>query len=394
MHKKRLKSTLNRFVKDTRFWEEIEKMFVAGCLFESKSKKNFQGSLLYPFLFNVYMHDFDQFVKSMSEKHFKMIEGHSNKNYNDLMVKKDCGQSILMSSDKLVKFYAKTLPNYIQYVRYLDDLLIGVVSSRQFVMHLQKKLQNFLKSNLHLKVNMYEKAHRDQFSIPFLGHMISLISFHPKMRSKNKLLEAAYRYKNKVLQSLRLEEYKTSKFRMDKLKKRVMKHIGIMRRELGLKSGGGNDTFAGLISYKFLGDTLAQNVNFHDLRELTQFLSLLNFSSSFSNSTSRKFFNVIGFDALQNRIVVNKKSQIYDVKFLKDFHIKRISQMLKKIRNTLKNKVKVLTELTISECVEIKSKQIMKAYIQQLLKNKLSKMVFPMLKKEEVYKLLAGGLID
>jgi hypothetical protein len=278
----------------------------------------------------------------------------------------------------------------------LDDLLIGVVSSRKFAMHLHKELENFLKSNLHLKVIASEIVHRDQAPISFLGHMIQPVYFYQKVRTKNKLLETIYRYKNKVLQRLKLEEYRISKLQVNKFKKKVLKHLNIMLRELGLKGDRKSDVLTCALGYKLLGNALVQNINFYNLREFVQFLLLWNFSGFLQNSMFKKSYNVMDYDMCRNqsKVVINEDSQIYFVKFFKDFHIKKVWSMLKKIRILIRNKARLLTELTVFECVEIKSKQIVKVYTQQLLKNKLSKMISPMLEKEEVCKSLASSLID
>ena len=261
-------------------------------------------------------------------------------------------------------------------------------------MYIQKELENFLKSNLHLKVNKHCIVHRDQSSIPFLGHTIQFVYFYPKMRTKNRLLEATYRYKKKVLQKLRLERYKISRLQANKFKKRVLKHIGAMLNELGLKSTKKSDVLASLFSYKLLGDALAQNANFNNLRELTEFL--WHVSCSVSYSTSKKSFSLMGFypSQSQNKIAISKTLQMYNVRSFKDLHIQKVFGMLKKIRSILISKVKLSTELTIFECVDIKSKQMVNMYIHHLLRNKLSKMVSPLFQKEEVCQLLAGGLID
>ena len=216
------------------------------------------------------------------------------------------------------------------------------------------------------------------------------------MRAKSKFLEALYRYKNKVLQRLKLEKYKISRLQANKFKKRVLKHIGVILNELGLRSNKKSDTIVSLLSYKLLGDTLAQNVHFNNLRELIQLLFLLYIPRPALHSISKKSFSLVGSDFFQtqNRIAINKTFQMYYVRSFKDLHTQKIWGMLKKIRSILKNKAKSYTELTLSECVDTKSKQIKQMYIQQILKNRLSKMVSPLLKKEEVYYLFAGGLID
>ena len=166
------------------------------------------------------------------------------------------------------------LSNCLQYVRYSEDLLVGIVGSHKFAISVKKELENFLKSNLHLTISRYSITHRDQSSISFLGHKIQLVYFYPKVRANSKLLEAIYRYKNKVLHRLRLEKYKIKRLQANKFKKKVLKHIRLILSELGLKSKKKIDMLACLFSYKLLGNTLAQNVYFNNLRELIQFLLL------------------------------------------------------------------------------------------------------------------------
>jgi hypothetical protein len=166
-----------------------------------------------------------------------------------------------------------------------------MVSSRKFAICIKKKLENFLKSNLHLAVSGYDIIHSDQSSISFLGHTIQLVYFYPKMRAKSKLLEAIYRYKNKVLHRLRLEKYKISKLQANKFKKKVLKHVEMILSELGLRGKQKIEMLASLFSYKLLGDTLAQNVRFSNLKELIPFVFLWHVSLSKCNSISEKSFS-------------------------------------------------------------------------------------------------------
>lgn len=86
VHKNRLKNTFNRFVKDPRFWEEIEKMFRAGYFLEIDDLKVNKGSLLRPFLFNVFMHDFDQFMEILENQSIDimLLFNHRNCGYFDM----------------------------------------------------------------------------------------------------------------------------------------------------------------------------------------------------------------------------------------------------------------------------------------------------------------------
>jgi hypothetical protein len=48
---------------------------------------------------------------------------------------------------------------YIQYVRYANDFLIGIVGSRNYANKIRKNINNFLKSNLHLEIKKDNLVH-------------------------------------------------------------------------------------------------------------------------------------------------------------------------------------------------------------------------------------------
>jgi hypothetical protein len=270
--------------------------------------------------------------------------------------------------------------------------------SHQLVVYLKKKVDCFLKSNLHLKVSTHEIIRRDQSSILFLGHKIQLVYFYQKAHIKNKRLEAIHRYKNKIIRRLKLEEYKISRFQMNTLKKKMLKHIEIISKELygSAANKKKKDLLASLFAYKFFGDVLAKTVNFRNLRELVQFLFLWNTSGSLHNLALKNFYALISKGTPQSQSVQSlyKNAQTHNFRYFDVVKTKKTWNMLKEIQVILKNKAKPFTGLTIPECVEIKSKQIMQMHIQKSLHKQLSRMVSPMLKKEEIYKSLAGNFVD
>jgi hypothetical protein len=105
IHMKRLKNTFNRYVQDSRFWEEIEKMFDAGCFFNLNPQRVSQSSLLSPFLFNLYMHDFDQFIENLNDECQNIMIWYNNKNYHDIILKKFRSRCLYKSSNNILKVY-------------------------------------------------------------------------------------------------------------------------------------------------------------------------------------------------------------------------------------------------------------------------------------------------
>jgi len=74
VNRKRLKNLFNKQVNDSRFWMEISKILNSGVIIELEHlferKRVAQGSILSPFLFNIYMHEFDQKIINLQKKNF------------------------------------------------------------------------------------------------------------------------------------------------------------------------------------------------------------------------------------------------------------------------------------------------------------------------------------
>lgn len=111
---------------------------------------------------------------------------------------------------------------------------------------------------------------------------------------------------------------------------------------------------------------------------------------------SQKFYNIVYNNVWQDprSLLWYKSAQTYSANSFNSFRTKIILSMLREIRIIFKNKIKLFTGLTSFECVEIKSKQIIQMYVQKQLRRKFSRMIPPMLKKEEMSKLLACSLVD
>jgi hypothetical protein len=124
IHKKRLKNTFNRFVKDFRFWRELKKMFGAGCFIELNPKKVVWGRLLYPFLLNVYMHDFDQFVDNLNSEYRNTVVLYNKNNYKGLIIHKH-------KSRRSSKFSIQMLKIYDEWVKYNKKFVNNCVASKE-----------------------------------------------------------------------------------------------------------------------------------------------------------------------------------------------------------------------------------------------------------------------
>jgi retron-type reverse transcriptase len=404
INKNRLKNAFNRYVKDPRVWEEIEKMLNAGNINDDMLQLCNIGvvlnSNLSPLLYNLYMHDLDQLIENLNKKNNKFYK---NKDYGDLEAKKNYNKLInkyslqmlktyrdLGSQEKFISEKKKDFLNHhekyskikninltdrrIQYARYADNIIIGIIGPRKFAMYVRKEIDTFIKSDLHLKINKNEIIHRDQYPITFLGHNIQLINFQRKIRTKKKQLEAIFRYKNKTIQNLKSKENRIVKFKTDKFKNEMLKHVSIMLNELNLTNTNNSEKLnllASLSTYKSFGNMLAKNLNLNNFKKLVQILSLLNYEQKLANPTLNKLSSTINENLLneQGIATVNIISEISNLKHFNNYKIEKIDSMLEEIQN----KTKELSNHTIIKFMENKSRYVREKHIKRQIKIKNEK---------------------
>lgn len=96
-------------------------MFNAGCFMKPSSIKAVWGGLLYPFLLNVYMHDFDQFVENLNDEYFNIAILCDNNSSNDLTVKKYGSRPRYKFSNKMLKIYDELVICHKKYQKTLSN---------------------------------------------------------------------------------------------------------------------------------------------------------------------------------------------------------------------------------------------------------------------------------
>jgi Type II intron maturase len=183
-----------------------------------------QGSVLSPFLFNVYMHEFDMLMESLIRKnqvlggpdssttaakeYDKIIrEFHSSREH--LALKKygspDAVREAVIQKKKFYykKYHTALSTNFktrnVLYIRYVDDFLIGIVGSKQFAVQIRNEINGFIKSNLHFHIKKNDIINRNNKSILFLGFLVKFTTVHQKTRRMSAEREAILRYKKRSI---------------------------------------------------------------------------------------------------------------------------------------------------------------------------------------------------
>ena len=123
--------------------------------------------------------------------------------------------------------------NCLQYVRYADDFLIGVVGSRKLTFSIQKQINTFIKSDLHLEVKKSKIVNRNEGSVKFLGFIIYLAKFHKKTRVKWNEFASIAKYRKRVLARIKKSDARLAKAAVFELKKNLIKafRVNLLKAE-------------------------------------------------------------------------------------------------------------------------------------------------------------------
>jgi group II intron reverse transcriptase/maturase len=131
-----------------------------------------QGGTLSPILANIYMHPFDEWVENFLKPNFDKGDKRAKnpeyfKNYykSGLKAKVKSLRSILSMDTDFKRIY---------YFRYTDDFIIGVDGTKKDCIELKNKINDFLKTELNLVLNLDKTkiTNAQRESIKFLGYKI------------------------------------------------------------------------------------------------------------------------------------------------------------------------------------------------------------------------------
>lgn len=130
----------------------------------------FQGSSLSPLLCNIYLHEFDRFLESYKNRFDKGRNRRKNPDYRRLQYEKEKATSLEEKrkiSIKMKKLPSKDLmdPNFkrLQFVRYADDFVVGVIGNRADCLEIRDNIKTFLEDKLKLRLSI-EKSKISNFN--------------------------------------------------------------------------------------------------------------------------------------------------------------------------------------------------------------------------------------
>jgi retron-type reverse transcriptase len=327
VNRKRLKNLFNKQVRDIRFWMEISKILNSGVILELKllfeRKGVAQGSILSPFLFNIYLHELDKKIASIQKITYDTHQSYESATYGNMEAeeayrkisrdfatdnlkrspKKYGSKEALLEARKTVykehhKKYGRrkgidTDVRHIQYARYADDFLIGIVGSREYAVQVRKDINNFLKSSLHLKVKKDNLVHRNDGPVIFLGYKIRLSEFKVKTSTLPKQTRAASKNKNKSIARFLEMDKRIGRSKSYQLYSKVLSQFSVISEELkiSLKSNNNVEHLSLFFAFQNIGQSLMKKLAISDWKQFLEILTLASSSDWYKHESSNPAIN-------------------------------------------------------------------------------------------------------
>jgi retron-type reverse transcriptase len=298
VNRKRLKNLFCKHIVDVRFWNEISKLLDAGVIedlqmiFEHKGVA--QGSILSPFLFNVYMHELDNKIVSLQKATTHTHKSHESATYGNKeaelayrrlsrdfaienlrrsLKKYGSKEELLDARKRLYKEHHDKYgrrkgidleTRHIQYVRYADDFLIGIVGDRKFAIQVRSDINTFIKSDLHLNLKKDQILHRNDGSVTFLGHLISLVEFKAKTTAVPKAIRAAKKHKNASIARFLAADKRLAKAKSHEFKGAILRQVKNLseRMKISISNKRDVDLLATILAYKSIGYIILKQLKF------------------------------------------------------------------------------------------------------------------------------------
>jgi group II intron reverse transcriptase/maturase len=185
---------IRKIIKDEKFIHLLKKGLNTRVLMPNKQiEENLvgtpQGSIISPLLSNIVLQELDLFIERLKKIINRGENRRQNPEYSKLMkkvykFKEEGNKKEAIKHRKLARKVGYKLekdPNYLklEYVRFADDFLVGIMGSKKLALKVRHLITKFLKIRLKLTLNLEKtKISRTKTEhIPFLGY---LISYGPK----------------------------------------------------------------------------------------------------------------------------------------------------------------------------------------------------------------------
>jgi group II intron reverse transcriptase/maturase len=207
----RLLDILRERIQDDRFINLIGRFLKAGYLEDWVYHRTYsgtpQGSVISPILSNIYLDKLDQQLEAIGQKYHKGERRKPNGKYMSLtrMRKqlleegeaKPCTRESLKDELRGLNWQMLQTPSYdyhdpsytrVKFLRYADDIAVGVIGPKALAKHVQEEIADFLKEELNLDLNRDKTqiVHLATEKASFLGYEFKTSSARLRRRNLRK----------------------------------------------------------------------------------------------------------------------------------------------------------------------------------------------------------------
>ena len=406
VNRKRLKNLFTSYIRDSRFWLEIAKMLNAGTTLELKqifeNKGVAQGSILSPFLFNIYMHELDKKVIDLQKRTSDKQKSHESATYGNLeaeqsyrkisrdfatdnlrrsLKKYGTKEAIIEARRKAYKEHYDKFGRrkgidlevrHIQYVRYADDFLIGIVGSREYASQVRKDINNFIKGNLHLKVKKDNIVHRNENPVKFLGHLIGLPEFKAKTSALPKSIRAARKHKRSSIARFTAADKQLARAKSYEFQANILKQVRFLAQKMkvSISSADNVDTISCILAYKELSIYLMKELKLTNWKQLFKLLLQTNLPPSDSgdsvNAALKRWTDHLQIESdrlneFAATITRDKLSSLIKSKWLEGLP-EGISKKIEALQSEYLNKADNVIKESFNEVVEERQNRVIKKF--------------------------------
>jgi retron-type reverse transcriptase len=268
----RLKNIFLKYCPDHHIWNEINKLIKAKIInlktFPNSDLGISQSSVLSPFLFNIYMTELDNFIEILKLKYnktdFASSQDPSVKSKYQQFTRKFRTKSGLAntlakcgSPELVLALYKKERSEFfnkhgstkgknktlrrITYVRYADDFIVGVIGPRDFGLKIATEMENFIKSDLRLKVHDVFLTSRDKEAVKFLSFNLHLSSIKNKAKTKSNKIKNIAKYKKRSIARLKANDARISQAYFNSIKHGFLNYFQNVYEKFNLKKNNKTD---------------------------------------------------------------------------------------------------------------------------------------------------------
>jgi group II intron reverse transcriptase/maturase len=204
----RLLAILREKIQDDRFINLIRKFLKAGYLEDWQSHQTYsgtpQGSVISPILTNIYLDKLDQKLEAICQQNTTGERRESNPDYYPTLLKRTELLKLGQANPKLRKMlktdidtlnqqilqtpaYNYNAPSYtrVKFLRYADDVLIGVIGPKALAEQVIDEVATFLHEDLKLELNRHKTRikHLATERAEFLGYNFQTSSIRYRRRN-------------------------------------------------------------------------------------------------------------------------------------------------------------------------------------------------------------------